>query len=42
MCSSAQVEIDAKVAAGYEGGGVHQKVDLTKVHGRSAKDFGTT
>jgi GTP cyclohydrolase II len=38
--ADAQVEIDAKVAAGYEGGTVYADVDLTKTRGRAGKDFG--
>ena len=36
----AHVEIDAKVAAGYEGGQVYKQVDLTKTKGRSGAEFG--
>ena len=38
--ADAHVEIDAKVAAGYEGGGVHLVADLTKTAGRAGKEFG--
>lgn len=38
--ADAQVEMDAKVAAGYEGGKVYDKVDLDKTHGRAGKEFG--
>ncbi|KAH9249655.1 hypothetical protein BASA81_012624 [Batrachochytrium salamandrivorans] len=38
--ADAQVEMDAKVAAGYEGGKVYDKVDLEKTHGRAGKEFG--
>jgi len=36
----AHVEIDAKVAAGYEGGKVYKAGDLTKTKGRSGAEFG--
>jgi len=38
--ADAHVEIDAKVAAGYEGGKVYSDVDVTKTQGRAGKDFG--
>jgi GTP cyclohydrolase II len=38
--ADAHVEIDAKVAAGYEGGKVYEKVDLTQTRGRAGKEFG--
>jgi len=38
--ADAQVEIDAKVAAGYEGGTVYKDVDTSKTFGRAGKDFG--
>lgn len=39
--ADAQVEIDAKVAHGYEGGSVYSKeVDLKQTHGRAGKEFG--
>ena len=38
--ADAMVEIEAKVAAGYDGGKIYEKKDLTKVTGRGAKDFG--
>jgi hypothetical protein len=34
------VEIDAKVASGYEGGLVYKAGDLTKTKGRSGAEFG--
>jgi len=36
----AHVEIDAKVAAGYEGGSMYKVGDLTQTKGRSGKEFG--
>jgi len=38
--ADAHVEIDAKVAAGYEGGKVYADVDVTKTAGRAGKEFG--
>jgi len=38
--ADAKVEIDAKVAAGYEGGDVYKSVDLSKTVGRAGKEFG--
>lgn len=38
--ADAKVEIDAKVAAGYDGGSVYKDIDPSTTFGRSGKDFG--